>query len=177
MSSLRNPFISAKKIQSGHLAKNMGELFENMLKNACIKEHTAWVRIPDGCRMVRTRSGAVVPQRTTTPFDYLIAFDGMAACIDCKTVESGNFSYSMITQHQANSLVSIYDKKVMAGYLVWFREHDQVVFYSADQLYHLKARESLKNSDGLVLGCGSDFSVRPILAKSVRSFEESRKAK
>lgn len=166
MTFIRNQFRSQKNIKRGVLAKGIGDLFENMLRNSCLKSQIVCTRIPDGCKMIRTRSGAVLPKRTTTPFDFLLTKKGKSACIDCKTVDSGNFSHSMLTQHQVHSLLSIHDSDVTAGYVVWFRDTNQVVFYSADKLYHLKARQSLKTEDGTLLGDHNNFSLKSILEQN-----------
>jgi penicillin-binding protein-related factor A (putative recombinase) len=98
-----------------------------------------------------------------TPFDFILTKNGQAACIDCKTIDSGNFSHSMLTQHQVDSLVNIFDSKIPAGYLVWFRDVDIMSFFTAEKLYHLYRRESLKPGDGIMCGNSKEMSLMPIL--------------
>lgn len=163
MSSFNNPFKSKARVKSGKLAKDMGNAFESIFELTCRMSGVLATRIPDGCRMIRTRMGAVIPRRVATPFDYLITKQGLSACIDCKTVDTGNFSYSMLSEHQIKSLIAIYRSGVSAGYIVWFRKIDKVVYFRASQLNSLKPRESLKPEDGIQLGFSISFSLTPAL--------------
>lgn len=163
MNYFKNQFRSQKNIRRGHIAKDMGDLFENMLRTFSARQSITCTRIPSGCRTVSTRAGMPILKRVPTPFDFILTKNGLAACIDCKTIESGNFSHSMLTQHQVDSLVNIFDSKIPAGYLIWFRDVDVVTFFQADKLYHLKRRESLKHTDGIIVGTSQETSLVPIL--------------
>lgn len=158
-----NRFAPRKNVQRGVVAKSMGDLFENILKIACTRESVVYTRIPDGCRMIRTKGGAVIPKRTTTPFDFLLSHNGLTACIDCKTIDSGNFSHSMLTPHQVESLIKIYNSKVSAGYLIWYRDTDQIIYFGAIHLYQLKPRQSLNIEDGIMCGTSKSFSLKAVL--------------
>lgn len=158
-----NQFKSKNMVNAGAKAKSMGDLFERMMKLSCAAERIHCERIPDGCKVFKTRSGVVLPKKVNTPFDFVIAKNGKSANIDTKTIESGNFSYSMIKMHQVVSLLNFYDNKIPSGYLVWFRDVNQMIFFDAKKLYHLKRRESLKPSDGINLGSSSKFSLNPVL--------------
>lgn len=146
------------RIKSGNKAKGFGDLFEAMLKTACNRFGVGCVRIPDGCVMRRGKGGAIIPIRVQTPFDYVIALDGRAAFIDCKTVESGNFTHSMIKAHQIASLSELESKKNVAGYVVWFRDVDKIMFFSAKELKAVKPKESIDLNAGIFLGSRSTFA-------------------
>jgi penicillin-binding protein-related factor A (putative recombinase) len=164
MNFLKNQFRSSKNINRGLKAKEIGDLFEKILMASCLQHRISCVRIPNGTRLFKTKSGVVLPKLTKSPFDFIVAKRGLSACIDTKTIDSGNFSYSMIKLHQVISLINLHDELIPSGYLVWFRDIDQMVFFDAKKLYHLKRRESLKPEDGLMLGTKGNFSVEPILS-------------
>lgn len=147
----------SKKI-AGHKSRGYGELFEKMLESACNRMGVAFVRIPDGCVMIRTKGGAVIPRRVKTPFDFVISMQGRSAFIDCKTIESGNFTHSMITDHQVNSLMTMENAQNLAGYVVWYRDVDKIMFFTASSLKHLRPKQSLDLNDGIFLGRAQTFA-------------------
>lgn len=163
MGSFRSPFVNKANALRGKIAKDQGAGFEARLEFVCHRSGVLATRIPDGCKMIRTKLGAIIPKRVPTPFDFLLTKAGYTACIDCKTVESGNFSYSMLNEFQVRSLIGIYRSSISAGYIVWFRAPDKVIFFRASQLAALEPRESLKHEEGIMLGSSNDFSLYPVL--------------
>jgi penicillin-binding protein-related factor A (putative recombinase) len=155
--------VNIKNKIRGSLAKAVGDRFEAMMSNSCYRSKVVCTRIPNGAVM-RYVKGKVIPVAVTSPFDFLLTYQGLTACVDCKTIDSGNFSYSSLTQHQVNSLMRIFESGVAAGYVVWFRESDNVVFFEAPKLRALRPRESLKESDGLSLGKFENFNSKLIFS-------------
>jgi hypothetical protein len=143
---------------AGSKSREYGQLFEKRLESACHRMGVAFVRIPDGCIMVRGRGGMVIPKRVKTPFDFVISMQGRSAFIDCKTIESGNFTHSMITSHQVNSLMTMENAQNLAGYVVWYRDVDKIIFYQASVLKALKPKQSLDLNDGIFLGRAQTFA-------------------
>lgn len=152
----------SKKI-AGHKARDFGGLFEKMLQNRCVLSNVAFVKIPDGCIMIRSKYG-VIPKRVKTPFDFVIADNGKAVFLDCKTLESGNFSHSMLKEHQVESLKMLQKKDCVAGYLIWFRDADAVCFFEAFRLATLRPRESIGPDDGVLLGTSQSFNLGRLIA-------------
>jgi len=61
-------------------------------------------------------------------------------------------SHSMMTPHQVNTLHQVHEKGAIAGYLVWCRDINQVIFYNAQLLFDLRPGKSLVPSEGFNLG-------------------------
>lgn len=160
---LKNRFINPNRALAGHRSKGYGQLFENMIKMSCIKTSIFAVKMPDGCRTIMTKFGVPALRRVHTPFDFMLIAEGMTCFIDAKTIESGNFSYSMLEQHQVHALLKIHDHNVSAGYLVWYRKKNEVIFYRASLLYHLKPNDSLNPESGINVGVGENFNLNLIL--------------
>lgn len=132
---------------SGAKAKAYGRFFENILSVHCQKTGIKFEQIPSGCKWV---GKTPIPMRT--PFDFIAAKNGRAIVFDAKTLNNDAFSKSACTPHQIDSLYGFEVSGLTAGYIVWFRTIDSVVFFSASQLKQLKPRCSLKILDGVFLG-------------------------
>lgn len=152
-----------RRQRGGYVAKKMGSNFEELFKAACNRAGLIWVRLPDGCKQYGTLpNGKPLLHRVQTPFDFLITADGLSAVIDCKTLDSDRMSYSFIKDHQLEALLDC-GRSINSGYIVWFREVDAVVFFSAFRLNKLKPGQGLGFADGLQLGTVSDFNPRVVL--------------
>ena len=84
-----------KNSARGKLARDSGQSFEYFVERKCQAQGFIFIKIPDGCK--RIRQGArikLIP--VATPFDCVITKDGNAACLDLKTVQTKNFTYSLI---------------------------------------------------------------------------------
>lgn len=138
--------------RAGLRAKTHGEGFENFFFHSCHRAGIYVIRFPNGCRACRTRTGIkFLPVKT--PFDFiLIGPTNKVGYVDTKTCESVNFQYSDCTEHQVNVLYDLAMKGFVAGYVVHFKKHNRVVFFSAIQLFSLKRRESLSWDEGKSLG-------------------------
>lgn len=142
---------SAQNVIGGRKAKANGQFFENLIKVLFQKCGYYIEKIPSGCIWI-----GKFARPTKTPFDYIAAKNKTVLIFDCKSVNSNSFSYSQIESHQLKSLASFQSCGINAGYIVWFRPENNIVFYSADILKNLRPRCSLKASDGIVLG-SSEF--------------------
>lgn len=146
----------------GLKAKKIGDTFEQIFKVACKIKGVGVVRIPNGC--TRVRSGAslrLIPCRT--PFDYVIAKDGFAAALDCKTIDQSTFSKSNVVPEQVESLAEI-GQHIPSGYVIWFRPLDLVCFFPWQTLHSLSKGQGLKPADGVELGQIDNIEVERILA-------------
>jgi hypothetical protein len=147
--------------RAGKLAKDAGTTFEMLFEAHCNRHQIGFVKIPDGCRRVRTSWGVkLVPVRT--PFDFVICKQGMAAALDCKTINKTRFSYTALDLHQLEALAKI-SAHIVSGYIIWYRESDRVCFYTIEELRALKIKTSLKDSEGLYLGRAEDLDPSLIL--------------
>lgn len=149
-----------KKIQ-GALARQVGQDFEDMFTARCNYSKMVCVRIPDGGKTIKVKNILRVV-KTKSPFDFIIGQNGKNAAIDCKTVQGKSFAYSSIDNSQLKWL-SYTSNTMVSGYVVWFRETDDVVFFNHKLLAGLKKRESLKYCEGLALGSISRFNPTLII--------------
>ena len=150
-----------KQRVGGMRAKKAGEGFENFLEAMARRFGVYCERIPDGCKQIRNRGGKLQLVRTTTPFDFVLCWNGRSAFIDAKTVEGKTFPHSKIVDHQLKSLTKV-GEHCPSGYVVWFREPDVIALFTPQQLAELQKRDSLKPEDGLALGRSHMFDLRLI---------------
>lgn len=143
--------------QAGYFANKMGSAFEELFKASCNRSSLIWVRIPNGCQTYRDKTGKLCTKWVKTPFDFLITANGLSAVVDCKTIDGRTMSYSFIKDHQLDALLNA-GRSINSGYIVWFREVDAVVFFSAFRMNKLKEGQSLDFVDGLQLGSVSEFN-------------------
>lgn len=139
---------------AGKKAYNNGQLFENMIRIAGAREGIHIINMPLGMK----RFGRKMHQ-IKTPFDMTLLMQGKAVFVDCKNFEGSRITYSMITPHQVSSLRQIEAAGHMAGYLVFLRECDRVVFYRSSVLTTLTHGEGFGPEDGFVLGTELDFRL------------------
>jgi penicillin-binding protein-related factor A (putative recombinase) len=138
----------------GAKAKFWGANFENLLSLHCRLNKIAFEKIPSGCKWVGKMA---VPQKT--PFDFIAAKNGRAVVFDAKTLDRETFPKSSCEPHQVEALHSFEMSKLTAGYIVFFRPINSVVFFTASQLKGLLPRYSLKATDGISLGTGSELNL------------------
>lgn len=135
-------FISSKKI---------GTSFEDTAEKLLLMSGFSVIRIPDGCRTfgygIKTRM-----IRIKSPFDFLAAKDGKAIFFDCKTYQNNSIAYSQINENQIEKLLSLERQGHLAGYLIYFREHDDIRFFKASQLNEVKKRQGLLPEQGQHMG-------------------------
>lgn len=149
--------MSFKKRYAGKLARDSGQSFEYFFERRCEAESIIFIKIPDGCK--RIKQGArlrLIP--VATPFDCVITKDSNAVCLDLKTIQTTNFTYSQIKPHQREALSNV-GRSLTAGYLIWFRKIDEVVFFDHKQIAECKSGGSLKPKEGLLLGTLQDMRV------------------
>ena len=139
---------------AGAKAKVFGQYFENILSVHCRKQNIRFEQIPSGCKWVGKK-----PIPVKTPFDFIASKHGRAVVFDAKTTAGSSFSKSACKEHQIESLFKFELSGLTAGYIVWFREVDSIVFFKASELKQLPSRCSLKVSDGLFLGTKSNLNL------------------
>lgn len=148
--------VNRRAVIRGLEAKRNGEEFENLIKYNARKHGVVITQIPSGCRWVSGVRAVAVP----TDFDFIGWKNGRAIAFDAKSTNGNTFTKSMIKQHQAVKLYEIErDSNSMTGYLVWFKLKNEIVFFTASQLYNLKPRTSLKVTDGLRVGSAPTFDI------------------
>lgn len=156
-----------RKMRAGATAKSIGSAFEHLILSSGSRDGVAIIRIPNGCETKRWRTAtgpATKLVRVHSPFDFCAFHLGRAVVFDAKTIASGRFVHSAITPHQLHYLAQCGRHVAAAGYLVWYRDEDAVIWHSHRRLIALKPRESLGIADGLHVGSGGSLSLLPLMA-------------
>lgn len=145
-----------RRIQSGKKAKNNGELFEKILEHTTRFQDFHLIKIPEGGKF-RKINGKPVITPMPSPFDFiLLAKGGKAVYFDAK-VRAKTLPYSDIFRNKTNyrqyqELLHCCLMGNVAGFLVWFHETDQVVFFEVGVVTDMEPRKSLSAEDGIILG-------------------------
>lgn len=153
---------SLNRVRAGKIAQKKGQRFETFIKNCAFASRFFPIQIPDGCDTKRGPNGRPVLLRVQTPFDFILIGHQQAIFLDTKTTQDKSFSHSKIKHHQLINLLEA-SKAGPAGYLVLFETLRLVVFFSAQKLQSIQARQSLKPQDGLVLGPPETWNPRHII--------------
>lgn len=123
----------ASRSLAGKRAYHQGEAFEDLFKTLCRKEKISFTRIPNGCRSVGKR---II--RVKSPFDWILTCGGFSnpkmALIDTKTINRNSFPHSLIELHQVEEMIQHESSSIFAGYIIWLRPIDRVLFVSANYL-------------------------------------------
>jgi len=144
-------YMSLKRSISAKSAQSHGAEFETMLSRSAEAEGFISIRIADGCRQL----GRNKLMRVKTPFDFVLFKSPIETIfVDSKTTNNKTFAYSSITPHQIEILKRLTLKGATAGYIVYFRPFNKVIWFSASLLYELNSGESLKPEQGILLGSG-----------------------
>ena len=139
---------------AGRKAYHNGKSFEDLVRIAGLRENIHVIPMPLGMKRVGRKC---IPVKT--PFDMTLLLNGKAVFVDCKSFELSRLTYSMLTPHQVMSLRQIEATNHIAGYLVFFRECDRIVFFSASSLTTLTHGSGLGPEHGLNLGTELDFKL------------------
>jgi penicillin-binding protein-related factor A (putative recombinase) len=145
----------------GIKAKAFGDLFESLFVLGCRRTNGLVVtRFPDGCKVV----GRNQVIRVKTPCDWIITFGGVTALIDTKTTEGESFPFSKIEKHQVSEMLRHELAGAKAGYVIWFRKTDDVLFVSASLLASLMLQRGSIKPKGYSahLGNSRDFKAQII---------------
>lgn len=141
-----------QKVRSGQLAKLSGQQFENLIAGSAARERVVLVRIPDGCRTLRSAGGPPKLVRARSPFDFVAFHKGYAIAFDAKSVDAETFPCSSIDRAQLHHLLRCEPEVSSSGYLVYFRPSRKVVFFEASTLNRVTRGRSLRAEDGYDLG-------------------------
>lgn len=146
---------------AGLTAKRNGQNFENIFHAACYRQGMAVTRIPDGCRQV----GPTKLLRVKTPFDWVVSYKDHTALIDTKTINAGTVGNASVVEHQVIDMLRHEIQGTKAGYVIWLRKLERVLFIPASILHKaLGIRGSIAPTvDGAVdLGSIQDLDPRKI---------------
>lgn len=147
---------------AGWVSKNEGDGFEQVFKFQAYRERISVEKLGLTGKWERNYQTNQMEFRATPAHcDYLLLFEGAAALVDCKSVNSKVFPWSEIKPHQLLQLQRV-GAAIASGYVVCFRPLAKVVFFDWRVLGALKKGNSLKVVDGILLGDLTNFSVKPV---------------
>ena len=149
-------FIVSKSLS----VKKIGDQFEGVFEFRCRSQGVLFLRVPNGCRQVGPKPNQLI--RVRSPFDCVIDFQGKIALLDLKTYSKNRISHGDLVPHQIQNLLDFETCGHIAGYIVFFREADKIVFYSASLLNMLRPGQGFSIDAGLLLGSREDIDVRKL---------------
>jgi penicillin-binding protein-related factor A (putative recombinase) len=116
----------------------------------------AVTRIPDGCKQLS--GGKII--RVTTPFDFVVTYKSKSAFVDTKTIDGECFHYSSIKEHQVSEMILHENYGAIAGYVIWFRQIDVIIFVPAHILLeNIKSKTSARISQSGVIVLGTHLNA------------------
>lgn len=139
---------------AGMRAKRSGDKFEVQFESMCELQGISCVPIPDGCRQV----GPKQLIRVRAPFDYCLCYNQRSAHVDTKITEMKTFSYSMIDQHQVQSLIKL-SPGGPSGYVISIGT-GQVYFVDVSILMGVGPGSGINFDNAVLLGNRLAFDVR-----------------
>jgi len=151
--------VDIKKRIAGLKSKRSGEQFERFFEIRCRQLGISCVRIPDGCRQI----GPKQTMRVKTPFDYIVGFGKSVIFVDLKSTTSNRFTYSQIDQFQLKAL-SLLSQHQGAGYLIYYRTSQELVYYKAGELLVVERGSGLEDSQGIRLGKIFEANLRGLFS-------------
>lgn len=164
----------SKRSIIGLQTKKRGALYEKIFRNICQNQGAHVLRIEDGARVIPIplppavlgnykgrRIGQVI--RAKQPFDFIVNFHGKIIACDVKTTDKKRLSFSylnkMIKDHQMLSLLQL-RSGCLSGLFFFFMESSSCVFFDVNKVSQLKPRNSLVESDGILLGNEQGFDLK-----------------
>lgn len=147
--------------QAGLRAKRRGMQFEGLIETFARLQGVTCQRIPDGCKQV----SATKLIRVKTPFDFILGAGERVVFCDAKSTEGKTFPHSKIDEDQLYALERLARHRQFAGLIVLFSSVDLVVFYSVALLKTLKPEDSLKPSQGVLVGKITSMDLNGFIAR------------
>lgn len=146
-------------MRGGMVPQQLGKGFEHTFSLMARTCGLKVIRVPEAGRWIGRGSFKPISGLC----DFILIKNGLAAFIDTKTTAGDSFSASSVNPDQLEHLVGVGDM-CPAGYVVFFRKTDQVVFYSWSDLMILTPDSSLKPQHGKLLGSIMKFDPTEIFS-------------
>lgn len=93
----------------------------------------------------------------------LIDMMGRVGFFDAKCFEGEGFPYSHLDPNQIRRASNYNRWNVPSGFVVWFHEHNRIVFYSGLEVVRKGSRTSFTMFEGRLLGRYESFDLRSLL--------------
>lgn len=113
------------------------------------------------------------PVLIDSELDFQLIHSSRVAFVDCKSFSGeARFVYSELEEHQRKLAADLNYHGVPAGFCIWFRAIDAVVFFTGEEIEAKGPGSAFEWGEGILLGRGLDFDLHPIFA-----YPERRKAR
>jgi hypothetical protein len=136
--------------------KAAGTTFEKVFERAC-QLSGLWAE-PNHIKARRGWKGRLQELKSNLDFT-VIDRSGRVAFIDAKTFQGDFFTYSDIPEHQRQLAARYNAHQVSAGFVVWFRRQNAVIFVSGALLEALGPGSRLTPGHGVNLGSWGNFDI------------------
>jgi hypothetical protein len=136
-----------------------GKIFEDLFLNQARRLGFYAKKHELACRYVG--QGRLQPIKSDLDFK-IIADDGRVGFFDCKSYGAEKFSFSEIDPQQMKLAYDYNAYKVPAGFVVWFRTPNAVVYFSGSSLVKKGSGCSFTTTDGQYLGRFERFNLKAI---------------
>lgn len=93
----------------------------------------------------------------------LITQSGRVGFFDCKSFAGEKFTYSMIDPDQMQRAITYVEWNVPAGFVIWFRKYNRVVFFSVATIANKGPGTSFGPRDGDLLGRYEEFNLKRLM--------------
>lgn len=141
-------------------SRQRGWDFEALFEKMCRFEGLLVRKIPLSCRPIGNNQFLPVKSE----LDWQVGHSGITAFIDTKSQKGATMVRSAFNDDQVDVAVGFNSWDIPAGFIVFFREINRVVFFTGAQIHAIQSG-SVSADEGLELGTGFDFSVRKIFAR------------
>lgn len=126
------------------MAQNYGKSFENQFRHDIQKLGMFIYRLPD------QMSGYAGYSKN--PCDFIVYSKPSLHLIECKSVHGNTFPLSNFTQYELmKSYITV--PGVFGAVIIWFIDHDVIIYVTLDQITKLKKEEkksiNIKELDGI----------------------------
>lgn len=146
-------------------SKKIGNHWELLFERMSNRQGLGCLRIYDGCKRIPWQRGVkIIPIKQAC--DWVIVHEGKAALIDTKTLGKGQtFPQSLINFDQISGMKKLQEHGAIAGYVVWYRASNKVVFLRLRDLFSCPKQSSVQNE--VLLGTIEESDFRRIFDGSL----------
>ena len=143
-------------------ARQAGREFEDLFEKMARFDGLLVRKIPLSCKAYQDRQGMTRYHPIDSELDWqVLDRNGRIAFLDTKSFHGERFPISAFEEHQVTLAQTLNEWGHVAGFCIWFRKYNIVVFFTGAQVAALE-EGSLGPEEGLHLGSGFDFNISKI---------------
>lgn len=143
--------------------RQRGNAFEDMFER--LLRYQGFLPLKNRLTVRVIGKGKYLPEKSQ--LDYtIIQRTGEVGFFDCKSYEGDSFRFSQITKHQLDRAIMYNLWLVQAGFIVWFRKINQIVYFSGVRVKDLEGH-SIGPSNGMILGPLENFIFKKVFDSEI----------